>query len=104
MLTQTKHTVLVRGGGEKHDLFAQLSDIGRTKSRPTFKLTLVNADRQELQQICDAVINGIIAEDGTGEHWNIMGHIINPPEWAVGFRSFNGQYNSETREGVLHKA
>lgn len=88
-------------GGNKQELFAQLSDIGRVSPRPGFLLVV----RTTLSYQLYMEVNGVTAESGDGHSWLITGHIPQDmvraaqlPEWAVDAYAY---YNTRTRTGHL---
>ncbi len=97
---------IVDGHG-KFELFSQLHDIGRVHPRPAFELTVQcpGFHRAALAAI-DVYINGISAEDGSGNNWLFRGYVVvGNNSWLLKFlgdtRSFTGYYNTRTRKGSL---
>lgn len=87
-------------GGSKSDLFAQLLDIGRCGARrPKFRLHLKRSyldgtHRPDL--ICYVLINGILSESGSGNHWLIQGYVEDGEHGL-----FHGYYDTQLRQGWL---
>lgn len=94
-------------GQSKFELLAQLQDIGRGNglNRPTFHMKVQHTALGSLGAIADVYthINGIVAEDGSGNCWIIYGYILNGPSWAKPGTgsSFEGFYDTRTRKGHL---
>lgn len=112
MASQTQFAIYK--GDSKDKLLAQLGDIGRIRSdlRPVFnviigaKLPLIKGP---VNTEIGLWINGLVAEDGSGNCWIISGYVI---KWndlvndemitSFGFqRAFEGFYNTRTRQGWL---
>lgn len=83
-------------GDSKDKLFAQIQDIGRYtgNDRRGFGLK-VNISKNELPKQIYVLVNGIRAEDGSGNCWLINGYI------AGELLSFEGYYNTNTRKGWI---
>lgn len=84
----------IMSGGNKAELLAQLSDIGRVRPvRPTFwlQVSYVHSSMADI----GVLVNGISAEDGSGNCWIVEGY---EPHTNQKFLAF---YNSKTREGWI---
>jgi len=94
-------------GQSKFDLFAQLQDIGRENRRnlPAFNMKVQHTALGSLGARADVYthINGITAEDGSGNCWIIYGYIAGGYSWMKPgtANSFEGFYNTRTRKGHL---
>ena len=103
-------------GESRERLLIQLFDIGRTDRqhhRPTLKLSVYrrgaeiieDAGRMKFHGDIYVCINGIEAEDGSGDCWMIRGY-LSDYEDTLEFESdamnrFHGFYNTKTRKGWL---
>lgn len=93
------------GGDAKDKLLAQLFDLGRMKlGRPSFKLEVQTPDGKKDFEVC---VNGIEAEDGSGDRWMISGYIVIPQlshtiHWLAGYGNrFHAYYDTRTRKGWM---
>jgi len=113
----TRFTITSCDKGE--NLKAQLSDIGRADSRPTFWVKTKLADGREYT--LELLVNGLTANNGTGDGWLILGVIplarqaFKPQSLWVGPEGgdldlvpdggnelhFTGYCNTRYREGYL---
>lgn len=104
----------IHDGGNKFELFAQLGDIGRVrKDRPAFPLTIGHPTLRGSaapKVAFPVLINGIQAEDGSGNCWLIQGRfetstLVTIPWLEKVFGSSNGNfrgfYNTRTRTGFI---
>lgn len=104
------------GGDSKDKLFAQLSDIGRAKPRPTFTLTIqvpgqperVSAGQMKYRGDIRVHINGITATDSVGDYWTITGYPVDCDKDldidSGQLAPFTGTYSTRTRTGFLRRA
>jgi hypothetical protein len=65
----------ITGGVSKDRLIAQLFDIGRYKHRATIAFTLTYEHDHDDKFQVEVLVNGMDAEDGSGESWIIRGYI-----------------------------
>jgi hypothetical protein len=102
----TDQMLEITGGNPKNELMVQLSDIGRIPfaNRPAFYFALQLPGGARSYETA-TFIDGISAEDGSGECWNITGHVAHKSLEAytllLPFHSFKGFYNTRTRTGYL---
>lgn len=108
MGTQHDNFIEIVEGQSKFELMSQLQDIGRIRSlagRPNFMVKILHPHHSEsVAQYSIALhINGLIAEDGSGNCWNIYGYIAAGYSWIKPgtANSFEGFYNTRTRKGHL---
>jgi hypothetical protein len=98
-------TLEIIGGDSKNEMLAQLQDIGRivSKRRPMFYIQVQHPTfLGDLAQAAVGVhLNGIVAEDGSGNCWIIKGYIAMGTNWTEPFKNFEGFYNTKTRRGSL---
>jgi len=103
------------GGDSKHELFAQLFDIGRVKPRDVcFKLTLAlpnlfgpHVTMPELE--LEVWVNGFESRSSSGDEWWVYGSIAREQLDRLGVlgeefsteRFFKASYNTRTRKGRL---
>lgn len=102
----TTKQIVIRDGASKFELFAQLSDIGRGKRVP-FRLIVENPSLRGTLNKFEiwVLINGVEAEDGSGECWIIKGYIttdsLREHPWLSESSLFSGFYTTHRREGFL---
>lgn len=104
----------ITGGDSKDKLLCQLGDIGRVKgNRPTMTLKVYrrgaeiveDPTRMKFHGDIHVCINGLEAEDGSGNCWIIRGYLADYDD-SMNFESdamnfFEGFYNTNTRKGWL---
>lgn len=102
-------------GGNKFELLAQLGDIGRVdfKARMPFQLELRHPfESRGIDALTVPVatfINGIEADDGSGESWNIKGYLaasdVKSLSWLKWDQSlaFKGYYDTRHRRGFIKR-
>ncbi len=108
MGTQQENLIEIVEGESKFELMSQLQDIGRIRSfagRPNFMVKILHPHHGELgpQYSIALHINGLVAEDGSGNCWIIYGYIAAGYSWVKPgtANSFEGFYNTRTRKGWL---
>ncbi len=84
---------IVRGDG-KQALLSQLGDIGRYAAnlRCMFLLVVQNGSGEEDVYV---YVNGVKAEDGSGNRWLLNGYILKPTGY------FDAYYDTRTRTGWI---
>lgn len=103
MATQTEVRLDIVGGDSKEQLLVQLFDIGRMDAdmRPTFEVSVEHG-----VTALGLNINSISADDGSGNHWIIRGHVVQV-SGRISFihtysqRRIEAFYDSRTRRGWL---
>lgn len=108
MGTQQENLIEIVDGQSKFELMSQLQDIGRFRSlgnRPNFMVKILHPQHGRLGGQHDIAlhINGLVAEDGSGNCWIIYGYIAGGYSWLMPgtANSFEGFYNTRTRKGHL---
>jgi hypothetical protein len=107
------NTFVIRGGGNKGELFAQLSDIGRIpmEQRPWFEFRLEAPSTGKHQHRTHTLVDSISCMGRSPDQWRIEGEILTytlasvllrrleRPQVAVTW--FHAEYNTQTRDGLF---
>jgi hypothetical protein len=114
-VSTTERQMPIVDGGPKDELLVQLHDIGRVQPRrTTFRLTVKHPTIQGSlapQVEIGVFVNGIEAEDGSGNCWIFNGYVIEDEllksdwlqaEFEGHYNNFHGFYNSRTRKGFIY--